>query len=76
MGQVEITAQETLNLVIVALNKRRNYLLKKINEIPTSSKFDEMKRISRQAMLSEVTTIKGLISEIQRGQIHPAEIWD
>ncbi|MDF2650008.1 MAG: hypothetical protein K0Q73_5813 [Paenibacillus sp.] len=72
------SADETLELLFIALEKRRNYLKNKMNLLPASkrrgSRLD--KGLSLGGKLDEMTTIICLIQEIQSGSIHPDEIWD
>lgn len=79
------TAEETLQLLEVGINKRRQYLRRKLRRIeargtqPGRGRPNEQNRLKysgRAGMLSELTLIECLIKEIRSGELHPEEIWN
>lgn len=79
------TADETLNLLLQAMDKRRQYLRRKVRRIeakgiqPRQGRPNESNRLKhsgRVGMLSEHTTILGMLERIQSGRMHPDEMYN
>ncbi|MBD0381220.1 hypothetical protein [Paenibacillus sedimenti] len=72
------TADETIELFMQALNKRRAYLRRRIDEIQKQGRAlqPHLAKALRSGMLCEITTVECLLKLIQDGKIHPDEIYN
>ncbi|KUP22392.1 hypothetical protein [Paenibacillus sp. DMB5] len=79
------TADETINLLLQAMDKRRQYLRRKVRRIeargiqPGKGRPNESNRLKysgRVGMLSEHATIRGMLERIQDGRMHPDEMYN
>lgn len=78
-------AEETLNLLLIAIDHRRNYLRRKLRKIEDSEKRFvrgrarerlRLKYSGRVSMLSELSVVEWLINEIRNDRLHPDEIYN
>lgn len=73
------SAVETIELLKQALEKRRSYLKRRIDEIPESSSRKSgpvITQMYRGGMLNEMSTVWWLINEIESGSAHPDDLWN
>lgn len=79
------SADETLNLLLQAMDKRRQYLRRKVRRIeargigPGPGRPNESNRLKysgRVGMLTEHATILGMLERIQSGRMHPDEMYN
>lgn len=84
------SAEETLELFKQALQKRRDYLRRRLDSIKKAEVEDEKGRgrkrgrspetyrgflLARGGMLSEIATVTAMLNDIENGKSHPDELY-
>ncbi len=76
MAAQALSAEETLDILQQAIEKRRSYLKHHIDIKMKESTKGRHREMYRGGMLNEIHTIKGLLEEIKQGSINIDEIWN
>lgn len=71
-------ADETIDLFLQALGKRRAYVRNRLKEIATTGREvqPQLTKSLWHGMLSELTTVECMLLEIRQGKIHSDELYN